>query len=155
MAIVQKTLNIFDADVDAIVIPVNTDGAMGKGLALQFKWRYDELFTRYRTLCKQGRFNVTQLLPMRLAEGKYALLFPTKEKWWDPSKLEWVQANTAKLAEWCRQKEIKSMAIPPVGCGEGGLDFDVVRDLLFEAFDDHPTDVVFTVSAGNYRRVLN
>lgn len=155
MAIVQKTLNIFDADVDVIVIPVNTDGAMGKGLALQFKWRYNELYDRYRTLCKQDKFSVTQLLPMRLNGGRYALLFPTKEKWWDPSKLDWVAANTVKLAEWCRAKGIKTMAIPPVGCGEGGLDFDTVRDLLFGVFDEHPTDVVFTVNAGNYRRVLN
>lgn len=155
MTIEQKTLNIFDADVGVIVIPVNTDGAMGKGLALQFKWRHVEVFERYCRICKQKSLDVLQLLPMRLENGQVAIMFPTKKLWWDPSKIEWVESNIKKLAQWCAEKNIESLAIPPVGCGEGGLDFDVVRDLLFDAFDDHPTKVIFTVSAGNYRRVHN
>lgn len=155
MTISQKTLDIFKADVEVIVIPVNTAGAMGRGLALQFKWRFEQEFFRYRKICKDKGFGVNQLLPMKLHNGQIAVFFPTKKEWWNPSNLEWVTGNLKKLSDWCRKVSITRMAIPPVGCGEGGLDFDLVRDLIFSEFDDHPTDVVFTVSAGNYRKVLN
>lgn len=115
--------NIFDSKKDMIVCPVNCNGVMGKGLALQFKKLYPEMFERYKDICKHGL-----LIPGRLwtwycnDNRKNVLCFPTKQNWWQPSKMEYIVNGLRKFVESYKSHQIYSIAFPLLGAGCGQLD---------------------------------
>src|SRR6266496_99435 len=117
--------NLLDADVEAVVNTVNTVGVMGKGIALMFKEKFPENFAAYATACKAG---VVQIGRMFITAGveldgpRWIINFPTKKDWRHPTKLEWVQQGLVALKQVIIEKGIRSIAIPPLGCGNGGLD---------------------------------
>jgi Predicted phosphatase homologous to the C-terminal domain of histone macroH2A1 len=125
-----KTSNMFDDNTEAIVNTVNCVGVMGRGIALQMKKRFPENFKAYEIACKRR-----EVLPGKMfthetggvLNPKYIINFPTKRHWRGASRMEDIRAGLADLANVIRGQKIKSISIPPLGCGLGGLDWNVVR----------------------------
>lgn len=121
--------SLLTSGVQTIVNPVNTVGAMGKGLAAELKKRDPEMFKRYRELCRAGSFHVGQLWLWK-GPDQWVLSFPTKEHWRDPSQLSYIQAGLEKFVESYQERGITEIAFPRLGCGHGGLDWGEVRPLM-------------------------
>jgi O-acetyl-ADP-ribose deacetylase (regulator of RNase III) len=126
--------NLLKAKTEALVNTVNTVGVMGKGIALMFKEAFPENFRAYAAAClkseiKVGRVFVTERQDW--VDGpKWIINFPTKQHWRNPSKIEWIKEGLQDLLRVIREHEIKSIALPPLGCGNGGLDWKDVRPLI-------------------------
>jgi O-acetyl-ADP-ribose deacetylase (regulator of RNase III) len=131
--------DLVTAQVDAIVNTVNTVGVMGKGLALQIKNAFPDVFSDYARACKQGTVEVGRMHVVKRTEPpSFVINFPTKKHWRNPSKLEYIQSGLADLVRQVRKLGIESIAIPPLGCGLGGLDWNEVKPLIVEAFGALP-----------------
>lgn len=131
--------NLLDADVEAVVNTVNTVGVMGKGIALMFKERFPENFEAYDRACKRkevqlGRMFVTE--SPELSGPRWIINFPTKGHWRYPSRLEWIEEGLVDLRRVVIEKSIRSIAVPPLGSGNGGLDWRDVRPLIESALGD-------------------
>lgn len=136
MTIEQGTGNLLTADVEALVNTVNTRGVMGKGLALQFKKAFPEAFHSYERACKAGQVVPGKMhVVTRLAAPRFIINFPTKKHWRNPSKLQYIREGLRDLVEQVRALDIHSIAIPPLGCGHGGLAWSDVRRLIEQAFE--------------------
>lgn len=139
--VVFKRGNIFDeTDADALVNPVNCVGAMGAGLALQFRKRYHDMFLSYRKACLASRVRVGRMWVYK-ANGqfpRYIINFPTKQHWRNPSKVEYIQTGLHDLIRILKELKIGKVAIPPLGSGLGGLQWGVVRKMVAEALQDVP-----------------
>ncbi|MCX5746412.1 MAG: macro domain-containing protein [Proteobacteria bacterium] len=135
MTIERGQGNLLAAEVDALVNTVNTEGVMGKGLALQFKKAFPEAFSSYDRACKAGEVEVGRMHVVRsLASPHFILNFPTKKHWRNPSRLEYIEAGLRDLVAQVRAFGIRSIAVPPLGCGNGGLDWSDVRPRIERAF---------------------
>ncbi|MFK7906393.1 MAG: macro domain-containing protein [Chitinophagales bacterium] len=135
MAIIYKQGNIFREEVMALVNPVNTVGVMGKGLALQFKKLYPHNFQLYREAYKAYQLEVGKMLVTEiegLKNPKYIVNFPTKEHWRSKSKMSYIEEGIEDLARFILSSEISSIALPALGCGLGGLDWEEVRLVIEE-----------------------
>lgn len=131
--------NLLRAEVDALVNTVNTVGVMGKGLALQFKKAFPEAFREYERACEAGELEPGRMhVVQRLAAPRFIINFPTKKHWRQRSRLEYVRDGLEDLVAKVRELGIESIAIPPLGCGNGGLDWQQVRPLIVEAFEALP-----------------
>jgi O-acetyl-ADP-ribose deacetylase (regulator of RNase III) len=134
--------NLFEADVEALVNTVNTVGVMGKGVALQFSQSFPEILPAYKDACKAGELVVgtVQVIELPLLAGmqgpKYVINFPTKKHWRGDSKIEFIQTGLQSLREEIAARQIKSIAIPPLGCGLGGLNWADVRQEIESALSD-------------------
>lgn len=132
--------DILRADVEALVNTVNCVGVMGRGIALQFKKAFsDHYFKEYKTACdnkelQPGRMLVHDL--HRLHNPKYIIDFPTKRHWKGKSRMEDIEAGLETLVQELRDRKISSIAIPPLGCGLGGLRWDDVRSRIESAFKE-------------------
>jgi O-acetyl-ADP-ribose deacetylase (regulator of RNase III) len=135
-AMITKTRgNILQADTEAIVNTVNTVGVMGKGIALQFKETYPQNYLLYREAAERNEIAIGKVFLTetgRLANPRYIINFPTKVHWKEKSKYEYIESGLDDLVETVRQKEIRSIAIPPLGCGNGGLDRKKVKNMMVE-----------------------
>lgn len=121
-------------DVDAIVNTVNCVGVMGKGIALQFKKKWPENFKMYAAACKNGEVKLGQMFTYELgalATPRYIINFPTKSHWRSASKLEDIESGLKSLVKDIKAKDIRSIAIPPLGSGLGGLPWTKVKALIF------------------------
>jgi O-acetyl-ADP-ribose deacetylase (regulator of RNase III) len=122
--------NLLDAPVDALVNTVNTVGVMGKGIALMFKEAFPENFRAYEDACKRKEISVGHMFvteSSRFDGPKWIINFPSKKHWRQPSKLEWITEGLADLRRVITEKGIHTVALPPIGCGNGGLDWADVR----------------------------
>ena len=125
--------NLLEADAEALVNTVNTEGVMGKGIALQFSKKFPDMFRAYQKACKAGEVRIGRMHVFHRAEilnPRYIINFPTKGHWRSRSKLEDLREGLAALAEEIRVLSIRSIAVPPLGCGNGGLDWRVVRPVI-------------------------
>ena len=132
--------NILESQSDALVNPVNCVGVMGKGLALQFKKRFPHVYEIYRNACSKGSMNPGRCLFVRTHQKcpRYVVNFPTKRHWRQASRLEDIEhglADLKRMLKFYRNVEpetltIRSIAVPPLGCGLGGLSWSDVRPLL-------------------------
>ena len=127
--------NLFDKlnEVDAIVNTVNTVGVMGKGIALEFKKRFPDNTKEYVIRCKEGSIAIGKSFVFELEKNihtKYIVNFPTKKHWRNPSKIEYVDAGLEDLNKIIKHYEIKSIALPALGAGLGGLDWNEVKALI-------------------------
>ncbi|MDO9439201.1 macro domain-containing protein [Hydrogenophaga sp.] len=125
-------------DVDAIVNTVNCVGVMGKGIALQFKNKWPANFAAYATACKAGVVRPGRMFVFDsggLVKPNFIINFPTKDHWRGASRIEYIRDGLIDLVAKVRQLGIRSIAVPPLGCGNGGLDWSDVRPLIEKAFD--------------------
>ncbi|MBB5938209.1 type II toxin-antitoxin system antitoxin DNA ADP-ribosyl glycohydrolase DarG [Streptomyces zagrosensis] len=137
--------NLLEADVEAIVNTVNTVGVMGKGIALQIKQAFPENFKQYKAACDRGEVKIGEVFvhdAHHLGPRRYILNFPTKRHWRGKSRIEDVEAGLNGLVEVVRRHKIKSVAVPALGCGNGGLSWDDVRPMIYSAFEALPTTEV-------------
>lgn len=125
--------NILDADVEALVNTVNTVGVMGKGIALQFKRAFPDMFKDYAAAAKRGDVEIGRmhLWHVQKLDGPRLIInFPTKRHWRAASRLSDIEAGLDDLARVLAEEGVRSVAIPPLGCGHGGLDWAVVEPLI-------------------------
>ncbi len=133
------TGNLLDAEVEALINTVNTVGVMGKGIALMFKERFTDNMVLYSKACKAkevqtGKMFVTET--RELMSPKWIINFPTKQHWRSPSKIEWVVDGLQDLRHFIIQNQVKSIAIPPLGAGNGGLNWSAVKEQIELALAD-------------------
>jgi O-acetyl-ADP-ribose deacetylase (regulator of RNase III) len=125
-----KQGNLLESPAQALVNTVNTVGVMGKGIALMFKDRFKENFKRYAAACKIKEVQIGKMFVTstdELTGPKWIVNFPTKKDWRAPSKLEWITAGLKDLRRFIVDKHVASIAIPPLGAGNGGLNWPDVR----------------------------
>jgi len=131
------TGNLLEADTEALVNAVNTVGVMGKGLALQFKQAFPENYRAYAAACKRGYVRAGEMFvtEAQTPEGRRLIInFPTKGDWRSKSKIADIEAGLDALVSEIRARSIRSIALPALGCGLGGLDWEAVRPLIESAF---------------------
>lgn len=126
--------DLFESEADALVNAVNCVGVMGGGIAAAFKERYPDYFLDYRASCKAGEIKVgkAHVWITQLEQPRYIVSFPTKRHWRSASKLCDVETALQHLRWVVLGCSIESIAIPALGCGLGGLEYDEVRPLLCE-----------------------
>ena len=127
--------------VDAIVNTVNTVGVMGKGIALQFKRKWPANAKAYEEACKQGEVTPGRMFIFdngRLVDPKYIINFPTKRDWRQPSRIADIEDGLKDLVSQIKELRIQTIAIPPLGCGNGGLDWSEVKPRIEAAFSQIP-----------------
>lgn len=132
--------NLLDSEAEAICNPVNLAGAMGAGLALQFKKRWPNAFTAYRRALARGELRSGTVHGFQLETDRWLIHCPTKRHWREQSPLRLVERTIRALGTFCKDHGIRSVGVPPLGCGLGGLDRRDVRTLLEKAAQDH-TDI--------------
>jgi O-acetyl-ADP-ribose deacetylase (regulator of RNase III) len=131
--------NLLEAQVDALVNTVNEVGVMGKGIALMFKEAFPENTNQYISACESGEVKVGHVYTTAnhsLIGPKWIINFPTKKHWRNPSKIEWIRTGLVDLVRVIKANKITSIALPPLGCGNGGLDWKNVRPLIENAMRD-------------------
>lgn len=139
--ITREEGNLLHADAQALVNTVNTVGVMGKGIALQFKKAFPAMFKAYERSCKDGGVQLGRMHVWEtgaLDGPQFVINFPTKGHWRAPSRLADVVAGLADLVAVVQKYRITSIAIPPLGCGNGGLDWADVEPHIVRAFVDLP-----------------
>lgn len=136
-----KQGDILLAEADALVNTVNCVGIMGRGIALQFRKAFPENFKAYEEACKQGAVRPGNMLVYEtglLAGPRYVINFPTKRHWKSKSSLKDIDAGLRALVKEIQERGIRSVAVPPLGCGLGGLDWNVVRPRIIQALRELP-----------------
>ena len=139
--------NLLDAPVEALVNTVNTVGVMGKGIALMFKERFPRNMTAYAQACKQGDVTVGKMFVTETGEllgARWIINFPTKQHWKAASQMQWIEQGLLDLRRVIIDNTIQSIAIPPLGAGNGGLDWHEVKPKIEQALGDL-TDVEILV----------
>ncbi len=124
--------DLFLSDAQTIVNTVNTVGVMGKGVALEFRKRFPEMFQDYRRRCKQGEVKLGQPYLYKEKGIPYILNFPTKDHWRSQSQLKDVVHGLEYLKQHYAKWGISSLAVPALGCGLGGLEWRIVSSVLIE-----------------------
>jgi len=125
--------DLLKADAEALVNTVNCVGVMGKGIALQFKQAFPENFVEYEKACKEDEVRLGQVHVFstgRLLNPRYIINFPTKKHWRAKSRLRDIELGLDSLVGVIKQLNIRSVALPPLGCGYGGLKWSEVRSLI-------------------------
>jgi O-acetyl-ADP-ribose deacetylase (regulator of RNase III) len=131
--------DLLKTPADALVNTVNTVGVMGKGIALQFKLAYPDNYAAYEAACKRGEVQIGKMFVFRREKNpRFIINFPTKQHWKGKSKMEDIESGLKALIQVIKKEHIKSIAVPPLGCGNGGLDWEQVRPLIEEAFLELP-----------------
>ena len=127
---ILENRNIFDSQCQTIVNTVNCVGVMGKGLALEMKKRYPDMFEKYKDFCNKGLIDVGKLWLYKHSDDKWILNFPTKKHWKNPSEYEYIEDGMIKFVETYKERGIKTVAFPMLGCSNGGLDKDIVLQIM-------------------------
>lgn len=131
--------NLLEAPVEAVVNTVNTVGVMGKGIALMFKETFPLNFQIYEEACKRKEVRIGHMFVTetgKLDGPRWVINFPTKQHWRQPTKLQWVIDGLQDLRRVVEQNHIHSIAVPPLGCGNGGLEWADVRPEIERAMND-------------------
>lgn len=149
--------NLLDAEVEALVNTVNTVGVMGKGIALMFKEAFPANFREYAAACKRGDVQTGRMFVTEnpsLMGPRWIINFPTKEHWRTRTRIEWIRSGLEDLRRVVEEKRIRSIAVPPLGCGHGGRTWAEVRPLIVEALGDlSDVDVVVYEPTPRYQNV--
>ncbi len=139
------TGNILDSSARALVNTVNTVGVMGKGIALQFKKAYPNNYKAYEKACKNNGIHVGKMFvtsDSNTTSGERIIInFPTKTDWRKPSEYKYIEDGLDNLIEIINEKQIKSIAIPPLGAGNGGLNWAVVKKMIEEKLGHLDIDI--------------
>lgn len=138
--------DLLNSKAEALVNTVNTVGVMGKGIALMFKEAFPNNFKAYEIACKNGEVTTGKLFITRnneLVGPKWIINFPTKSHWRYPSRIEWIDAGLVELRHFIIKAGIKSIALPPLGAGNGRLDWNVVRSHIEQKLGDLTDTEIF------------
>jgi O-acetyl-ADP-ribose deacetylase (regulator of RNase III) len=151
MSIAFVSGNLLDAKLDALVNPVNCVGIMGAGLALQFKWRFPENFNEYKRLCSEHKMQPGRVTAFRTSFDcpRFIINFPTKLHYKNPSKLKYIKSGLADLAICISKIGVQSIAVPPLGCGLGGLRWFDVRPIIVDSLGSIPGLACFVYEPRN------
>jgi O-acetyl-ADP-ribose deacetylase (regulator of RNase III) len=125
--------DLLSENAEALVNTVNTEGVSGRGIALQFKLRFPQNYKVYRTAAKRGEIQIGKMLPVwigSLGGPKWIINFPTKKHWRTPSRLDEIEQGLDELVRVIKELEIRSIAVPPLGCGNGGLEWRDVHPII-------------------------
>ena len=147
------TGNLLESEAEALVNTVNTEGVMGKGIALQFKEAYPDNYRKYRKACKEKKVQVGKMfvtVENSFHGRKIIVNFPTKKTWRKPSEYIYIEEGLKALKEEIEQRNIKSIAIPPLGSHNGGLDWGKVKTMMMNLLQDvdcmvylyEPSDII-------------
>lgn len=148
--------NLLEARAEALVNTVNTVGVMGKGIALMFKERFDENFRRYAAACKAKEVQTGKMFvtPVHELDGpRWIINFPTKQHWRAPSRMEWIIEGLQDLRRFLVEQNVKSIAIPPLGAGNGGLEWADVREQIELTLGDLDVDIQVFEPTKQYQNV--
>lgn len=138
---VIKIGNIFESNATTLVNTVNCVGVMGKGIALEFKKRYPDMFLEYVDLCNDSAVKPGVPYLYQNLCGVSVINFPTKDHWRSPSKLSYIISGLDWFRENYSSLGIKSIAFPPLGCGNGGLPWSTVGPIMYSKLHDLPIDI--------------
>jgi O-acetyl-ADP-ribose deacetylase (regulator of RNase III) len=150
------TGNLLDAKTEVVVNTVNTVGVMGKGIALMFKERFPENFRLYAAACKANQVQTGKMFVTGANEldgPRWIVNFPTKQHWRSPSQIGWVVDGLKDLRRFLIENEVASVAIPPLGAGNGGLDWARVRPEIETALGDLDAEVLLFEPTEKYQNV--
>ena len=133
--------NLFTTPAQVLVNTVNTQGVMGKGIALQFKQTFPDMFKDYQEFCERGKIDIGVLWIYKTPH-KWILNFPTKKHWRNPSRVDYIETGLKKLSERFNDLGIYSIAFPALGCGNGELNWEnTVKPLMEKYLNKVPADV--------------
>jgi O-acetyl-ADP-ribose deacetylase (regulator of RNase III) len=152
------TGNLLDSRADAVVNTVNTVGVMGKGIALMFKEAFPVNCREYEAACRRGEVRTGKMFvterPSMMGPPRWIINFPTKQHWRGKARLEWIEAGLQDLRSVILEKKIRSIALPPLGCGNGGLDWRLVRPVIERALEDlSDVDIIVYEPTREYQNV--
>jgi O-acetyl-ADP-ribose deacetylase (regulator of RNase III) len=148
--------NLLEARVEALVNTVNTVGVMGKGIALMFKERFAENNRRYAAACKAQEVRIGKVFVTEVSElggPRWIVNFPTKEHWRGKSKLEWISEGLEDLRRFLIENDVQSVAVPPLGAGNGGLEWSEVRPRIEAALAGLEIEVLVFEPTQKYQNV--
>jgi len=149
--------NLLESDAEALVNTVNTVGVMGRGVALMFKEDFPENYRAYQAACKRGEVSVGQMFVYAreaFVGPKWIINFPTKEHWRNQSRMEWIRDGLLDLRRVVLERGIRSLAIPPLGSGNGGLAWaEVRREIEAVLCDIENVDIVVYEPTATYQNV--
>lgn len=143
--------DLFSSPAQVLVNTVNTVGVMGKGIALEFKNRYPEMFKAYQKECDNKNLDIGNLFLWKDYE-KWVLLFPTKKHWRSPSKIDYIKKGLEKFVHTYENLNIESIAFPRLGCGNGGLDWNDVKPIM--EYYLKPIPIHIYIYVGNYLQTI-
>ena len=149
--------NLLEAQVEALVNTVNTVGVMGKGIALMFKERFPKNMAEYASACTAKQVNTGKMFVTETSElmgPKWIVNFPTKQHWRAKSKMEWIQEGLIDLRYFLENNNVRSIAIPPLGAGQGGLAWPDVKMEIEKALSDiKTTNIIVFEPTSKYQNV--
>ena len=152
---IVKIGDLFESKCSTIVNTVNCVGVMGKGIALEFKKRYPEMFMDYVLKCNRGDVKPGLPYVYQNSEGVSVLNFPTKDHWRSPSRLSYVIDGLDWFVENYERYNIESIAFPPLGCGNGGLSWSTVGPIMYQKLSKLPIQVEIYAPFGTSQREIS
>jgi O-acetyl-ADP-ribose deacetylase (regulator of RNase III) len=152
------TGNLLESNAQALVNTVNTVGVMGKGIALQFKKQYPTNYKKYAKACKEQQVQIGQLFVTEeetILYGKQIIInFPTKEHWRKPSQYSYIEEGLKALVTLIEKRKINSIAIPPLGAGNGGLEWPKVKALMEQYLTGLQADIIIYEPNAHIKEIL-
>ena len=143
--IVYKSGNLLADTAEALINTVNTKGVMGKGIALAFRQAFPRNYLEYREACQKAQVGIGRLLVIQdtnpVYGAKLIINLPTKTHWIYPSEYSYVEAGLHALRQFIMQYRVTSVALPALGCGNGGLNWQVVKGMVETALGDLSCDI--------------
>lgn len=138
-----KIGDLFDTEATTIVNTVNCVGVMGKGIAQSFKKRFPDMYKDYKKLCEAGKIEPGVPYLYKDMLGVSVVNFPTKKHWRSPSRLDYVTKGLDLFIDNYKDWDVQSVAFPPLGCGNGGLEWAVVGPIMYQRLSnlDIPVEI--------------
>lgn len=133
--IIYSSGDIFESSSVALVNAVNCQGVMGKGIAYQFKVKFPENYIIYKKACDDNRFKIGDIL-ITSENEKIIVNFPTKDSWRKKSQYDYIEKGLLTLKQEIIKRNIPSISLPPLGCGNGGLDWECVENMITSILSD-------------------
>ena len=149
-----KIGDIFDSHMSVLVNTVNCVGVMGKGIAKEFKDKYPLMYEQYHRMCLNHEIKTGEVYPYYENGSVRILNFPTKQHWRSPSKLEYISEGLDFFVEHYEEWKIQSIAFPPLGCGNGGLDWKTIGAIMVKKLQDLPIEIEIYAPFGVDRNLL-
>lgn len=133
---------VFNSGAKALVNTVNTVGVMGAGIALEFKLRFPDMYIDYKRKCDEGKFKVGKIDYFRIDNSNIVVNFPTKAHFKYPSKMIWIEKGLQNFIDTYKEHDIESIAFPKLGAGNGGLNWEKVKQVMEEYLKDLDIEVI-------------